>query len=67
MTIYEEFIKEGEKRGIEIGAEKANRAKENHFIIKGFQKGFDTQLLAELTELSIQEVELRIKELGLKN
>ncbi len=70
MTIYEEFIKEGEKRGIErgkeIGEKIANRAKENQFITQGFKKGLDNQLLAELTGLSTEEVESRIKELGLE-
>ena len=73
MTIYEEFIKEGEergeKRGIErgkeIGGEIAKKAQQNHVITQGFKKGLDNQLLAELTGLSTEEVESRIKELGL--
>ena len=58
MTTYEQIIQRG--------VEKANRAKENHVIVQGLKKGFDKDLLAELTGLSVQEVALRIKDLGLK-
>ena len=61
MTIYEEFIKEGE----EIGAEKANRAKENHVIAQGVEMGLELEKIAQLTALSVQEVSRRIKELGI--
>ena len=62
MTIYEEFIKEGEERGKEI----ASRAKENHAIIQGIQLGLSLEKIAKLTDLSVQELALRIKELGLE-
>ena len=61
MTTYEQIIKEGEKRG----EERASRAKENLVITQGVRKGFSLEVLADLSGLSIKEVEVRIQELGL--
>ena len=59
MTIYEEFIKEGEER--------AKKAQQDQVITEGFENGLSMELIAKLLRLSTEEVELRIEELGLKS
>ncbi|MEM6634221.1 MAG: hypothetical protein AAF694_31380 [Bacteroidota bacterium] len=59
--LYNKGIEDGEIRG----EERANRAKENQVISQGIQKGFSSEVLADLTGLSIKEVEARMKELSL--
>ena len=55
----------GEKRGKKLGQEQAKRAQQDLVIIQGTKKGFSSNVLADLTGLAIEEVEARIKELGL--
>ncbi len=66
MTIYEEFIKEGEKRGEKRGIEIAKKAQQNQVITEGFENGLSMELIAKLLRLSTKEVELRMVELGLE-
>ena len=47
------------------GEEQAKRAQQDLVIIQGTKKGFSSNVLADLTGLAIEEVEARIKELGL--
>lgn len=47
------------------GQEEAKRDQQNHVIVNGFKKGVSNELLSDLTGLSLEEVEARIKELGL--
>lgn len=62
MTIYEQFIQEGEK----IGQEQAKRQKENHVIKEGMEMGLAIENIARLAELTVEEVKSRMKELGLQ-
>ncbi|MEM9723357.1 MAG: hypothetical protein AAGA10_29075, partial [Bacteroidota bacterium] len=59
--LYKKGIEEGDIRG----EERANRAKENQVITQGMENGLDIELISKLAGLTLEEVETRIKELGL--
>ena len=53
MTAYEQFVKKGEELG--------KIEEKNQVIKKGFLKGLNLELLAELTSLEVSEVKKRLK------
>ncbi|MEM9719206.1 MAG: hypothetical protein AAGA10_08170 [Bacteroidota bacterium] len=47
------------------GEERAKRAKENLVVSQGIKNGLNLELIAKLAGLTLEEVEARIKEMGL--
>ena len=67
--LYKKGVQEGEmrgeKRGKKLGQEQAKRTQQDFFITQSVDNGLEIELVAKLTGLAIEEVEARIKELGL--
>ena len=58
-------IKQGIKQGIEQGIKQGEKKKSIEIAKKGILKGLDNETIMDLTELSIEEIELIRKELSL--
>jgi predicted transposase/invertase (TIGR01784 family) len=63
MTIFDELIEEGEKKGIEKGIEKEKQ----NTIIRSWQSGIDMSMIANISGLSLAEVKKIIANFKLKN
>lgn len=58
-------IKQGIKQGIEQGIKQGEKKKSIEIAKKGILKGLDNETIMDLTELSIEEIELIRKEMSL--